>query len=94
MRLLSLILFLITMMLLYSLFFSDSGRARVVDLEHKLIEQREMNQAMHARNEALRAEVQELKGGAAGAQAIEERARLDLGMIREDEIFVRIVPAE
>lgn len=93
MRLLSLFLFLVTLMLLYSLLFSDNGRARVVDLEHKLTEQREINQALHARNEALRAEVQELKGGA-GAQAIEERARLDLGMIREDEIFVRIVPAD
>ncbi|HLR83097.1 MAG TPA: cell division protein FtsB [Paenalcaligenes sp.] len=93
MRLLSLILFLVTLTLLYSLWFSDSGRARVMDLESKLTEQKEINQALHARNEALRAEVQELKGGS-GAQAVEERARLDLGMILEDEIFVRIVPAE
>lgn len=93
MRLLSLILFLVTLTLLYSLWFSDSGRARVMDLESKLTEQKEINQALHARNEALRAEVQELKGGS-GAQAVEERARLDLGMILEDEIFVRIVPAK
>ncbi|HLR30793.1 MAG TPA: cell division protein FtsB [Paenalcaligenes sp.] len=93
MRLLSLILFLVTLTLLYSLWFSDSGRARVMDLESKLTEQKEINQALQARNEALRAEVQELKGGS-GAQAVEERARLDLGMILEDEIFVRIVPAE
>lgn len=93
MRLLSLILFLVTLTLLYSLWFSDSGRARVMNLESKLTEQKEINQALQARNEALRAEVQELKGGS-GAQAVEERARLDLGMILEDEIFVRIVPAE
>ncbi|HLS18098.1 MAG TPA: septum formation initiator family protein [Paenalcaligenes sp.] len=93
MRLLSLILFLVTLTLFYSLWFSDSGRVRVKDLENKLTEQQEINQALQARNEALLAEVQELKGGA-GAQAVEERARLDLGMILEDEIFVRIVPAE
>jgi len=93
MRLLLLILVLVALTLQYSFWFSDSGRPRVVLLESQLAEQQEINQVLQARNEALQAEVDELKAGAAGAQAIEERARADLGMIRDDEIFVRIVPA-
>ncbi|HLS21097.1 MAG TPA: cell division protein FtsB [Paenalcaligenes sp.] len=93
MRLLLLILLLMAFILQYSYWLSDSGRPRVLELEAQIEKQKEINQILEARNEALRAEVEELKAGA-GAQAIEERARADLGMIQEDEIFVRIVPGE
>jgi len=92
MRLLLLLLVIVAATLQYSYWWSDSGRPRVLALEAQLAEQAEINQALKARNDALQAEVNELKGGEAGAQAIEERARADLGMIQEDEIFVRIVP--
>jgi len=93
MRLLLLSLLIVVIVLQYSYWWSNNGRPRVVALKAQLAEQKEINQVLHARNEALHAEVEELKAGA-GAQAIEERARLDLGMIQEDEIFVRIVPAQ
>ncbi len=49
-----------------------------------------MNAGLKARNEALDAEVRDLKQG---LDAIEERARVDLGMIRKDEVFYQVVPA-
>jgi cell division protein FtsB len=45
---------------------------------------------LKARNGALDAEVRDLKQG---LEAIEERARLELGMIKKDEVFYQIVPA-
>ncbi len=47
-----------------------------------------MHAGLQVRNEALDAEVRDLKQG---LDAIEERARVDLGMIRKDEVFYQIV---
>jgi cell division protein FtsB len=51
----------------------------------------EENQRLDSRNEALAAEVEDLR---AGLQAIEERARAELGLIREDEEFFLIIDPE
>ncbi len=51
-------------------------------------EQFEENKRLHERNEALAAEVEDLRGG---LQAIEERARSELGLIQEDEEFFLII---
>jgi len=53
-------------------------------------EQKDANSRLRQRNSALDAEVRDLKQG---VEAIEERARYELGMIREDEIFFQVVPA-
>ena len=50
--------------------------------------QREINGRLKARNAALDAEVRDLKQG---LEAIEERARSELGMIRQDEIFFQLL---
>lgn len=54
-------------------------------------EQRAENEELEKRNEALAAEVEDLR---AGLDAIEERARSELGLIREDEEFFLIVDPE
>ncbi|MFU8833111.1 MAG: septum formation initiator family protein [Wenzhouxiangella sp.] len=54
-------------------------------------EQFEENKRLHERNEALAAEVEDLRGG---LQAIEERARSELGLIQEDEEFFLIIDPE
>lgn len=50
--------------------------------------QNETNAALVARNDALQAEVQDLKSG---TQAIEERARGEMGMVKDGEIYVQIL---
>ena len=52
--------------------------------------QRETNRQLQERNAALEAEVRDLK---VGLEAIEERARSELGMIRQDEIFFQLLEA-
>jgi len=66
------------------LWSSDGGLPSVWSLERHITEQRDENAIMAARNEALMAEVKDLRNGDA---AIEERARSELGMIRDGEVF-------
>ena len=65
--------------------------ARVDELESRLQTQREHNGELAARNDALAAEVTDLKSGLA---AVEERARAELGLIREGEAFYLVVEPE
>lgn len=73
----------------YPLWLGKGGWTRVWDLERSLAQQRETNAKLKARNDALDAEVRDLKQG---TEAIEEHARLELGMIRRDEVFYQVVP--
>src|SRR5215813_4967266 len=57
-------------------------------LQHRLEEQKAENQKLKQRNEALAAEVQDLKSGKA---AIEERARSEQGLIKPGEVFYQVV---
>jgi len=71
----------------YPLWLGKGGWLRVLESERQLQAQREVNQKLEQRNAALDAEVRDLK---AGLEAIEERARYELGMIKEGEIFVQV----
>ncbi len=73
------------------LWFGKGGWIHVWELDRKLDKQLQINLALGGRNDALEAEVKDLHEGRA---AVEERARYELGMIRNDEVFVQInVPA-
>lgn len=73
-------------LLQYPLWLGKGGLLRVWDLERQLTAQREVNQQLETRNAALDAEVRDLKSG---LEAIEERARYELGLIKEGEVFVQ-----
>jgi cell division protein FtsB len=77
-------------LLQYPLWLGKGGWFRVWSLERQVGEQKETNARMRVRNSALDAEVRDLKQG---TEAIEERARYELGMIRQDEVFFQVVPA-
>jgi len=70
----------------YPLWFGKGGLLRVQQLERQLSAQTELNQTLEARNASLEAEVRDLKSG---YEAIEERARYELGLIKDGEIFVQ-----
>ena len=72
----------------YPLWLGKGGWARVWDLDRQLVAQREQTARLKARNDALDAEVRDLKQG---YDAIEEHARMQLGMIKRDEIFFQVV---
>ena len=89
MRLLFLVLFVLLGLIQYPLWLGKGGWFKVWDLQRQVAEQRETNEGLRARNAALEAEVRDLEGGSG---AIEERARGELGMMREGEVFVHILP--
>lgn len=88
MRLILIILALLTAAIQYPLWWGKGGWLRVHELRKQIAEQHEGNAALTARNNALAAEVQDLKSG---TQAVEERARGELGLIREGEVFVQLL---
>jgi cell division protein FtsB len=61
---------------------------RVWNVKQQIAEQKEKNVSYKQRNETLNAEVSDLKQANA---AIEERARSELGMIKEDEVFYQVI---
>ena len=83
----TLILLLIIALLQYPLWLGKGGWIRVWDYERQLQAQRQVNQKLEQRNAGLDAEVRDLKSG---LDAIEERARYELGMIKEGEVFVQV----
>jgi cell division protein FtsB len=84
------VLFLVAVFLLlqYQLWLDQDGVRKVVHLSHSVKEKQEANRALYERNEVLAAEVEDLK---TGYDAIEERARMELGMIREGETFIQVI---
>lgn len=90
-RWLSVLLVLLAAMLAflqYRLWLGEGGRRSVAALEQRVDEQARENAGLQQRNDALAAEVEDLKSGEA---AVEERARSELGMIKPGETFYRVV---
>jgi cell division protein FtsB len=83
----TLVLVVLIALLQYPLWLGKGGWLRVWDYDRQLQAQRELNQKLEQRNAGLDAEVRDLKSG---FEAIEERARYELGMIKEGEIFVQV----
>lgn len=89
MRWLTPLLVALIVLLQYSLWFGSGGWLKVWSQGGEVEKQQELNGKLRDRNETLSAEVRDLKEA---RDAIEERARSELGMIRSDEVFVRVVP--
>ena len=85
------ILLLILILLQVKLWFGGGGFSDVRRLEQRVEEQSQENEALAQRNRELQAEVEDLRQGLG---AVEERARSELGMIKEDEEFYQVVPDE
>lgn len=90
MRILALIFVALIVALQYPMWLGKGGWLQVRELDRQLTAQRETNAKLKARNEALDADVRDLKSG---FEAIEERARSELGMVRSDEVFFQLQPA-
>ena len=88
MKLLTLPLAVLVLALQYPLWFGKGSWLRVSELDQQLAQQRATTASLKARNEAMDAEIRDLKEG---VDAVEERARLELGMIKRDEVFFQVV---
>tara|TARA_B100001059_G_C17451592_1_gene387705 strand:- start:57 stop:329 length:273 start_codon:yes stop_codon:yes gene_type:complete len=82
------ILFVFFLIIQFDIWVKDDGLNRVKELQQMIDSQSEENQRLKLRNQQLEREIEELKSG---TESIEEKARTDLGMIKEGEEFYLIV---
>ena len=86
------ILIVLFFLLQYRLWFGTGGLIRLWQINQAVEVQKLENSKLQERNFALEAEVIDLKRG---LEAVEERARSELGMIKKGETFVQVInPAE
>lgn len=88
MRLITLGLAALLLLIQMPLWLGKGGWLRVADMESQVAVAQKRNLELKARNAKLDSEVHDLKNGTG---AVEERARFELGMVKQDEIFVQIV---
>jgi cell division protein FtsB len=88
MKALTLIFVILIALLQYPLWLGKGSWLRVWRVNQQVTEQTEQNNIYKQRNDALRAEVRDLKQG---NDAVEERARSELGMIKSDEVFYQVI---
>lgn len=87
MRWLALFFAALILALQYPMWLGKGGWLQVRELERQLAAQKQANAALKSRNDRLDADVRDLK---TGYEAIEERARAELGMVRQDEVFFQL----
>jgi cell division protein FtsB len=88
MRIVAVALAVLLVAIQYPLWFGKGGWLRVAELERQLAVQRSVNGTLGERNGELAAEVASLREG---REAIEERARHQLNMVRDGEIFFELI---
>ncbi len=87
MKILTGILVALILAIQYPLWLGKGGWLRAWDVDRQVDAQRARNERLEVRNGALAADVKDLKQG---HDAIEERARYELGMVKNDEVFFQV----
>ncbi len=88
MRVVTYILLVLLLLLQYPLWLGKGSWLKVWDMGQQVQAQKQINDQTRQRNAALDAEVRDLKRG---TDAVEERARSELGMVKQGEIFFQII---
>lgn len=88
MRLVTVVLVVLLALIQFPLWWGHGGWLRVHELREQLAAQQQKNADEKVRNERIEGEVQDLQNGTA---AVEERARYEMGMVKDGEVFVQFV---
>ena len=91
MRLFQLVLCVLLGYLQYLLWFGHNGVEDYTRLSKAVASHQQTNQQLSKRNKVLEADIQDLK---LDLEGVEERARLELGMIKPNEVFYRVLPSK
>ena len=89
MRLLLVLLVGVLLILQYQFWFGDGGVYDTARLQYRIDSLKKQNVALTERNQTLKAEVRDLSQQ--GHEAIEERSRNDLGLVKPGETFIQII---
>ena len=88
-RLVPLVLIALLVLIHVQLWAGRGGVPNVAALQHKINEQKAANAKAKLVNDQLASEVEDLQ---AGLDTVEEKARMELGMVKPNEIFVQVSP--
>ncbi|CCN33303.1 cell division protein FtsB [Vibrio nigripulchritudo ATCC 27043] len=91
MRIFAIVLVGLLIALQYAVWFSKNGELDLATTQRDIQIQEEVNEKLRQRNQEMYAEIDDLRQG---LDAIEERARNELGLIKDDETFYRIIGDE
>lgn len=89
MKTLSVVFAVLLVLVQAELWFGKAGMAHVLDMQRQVHAQEAANDEARGRNARIVAEVRDLKEG---LEMVEEKARLELGMVRPREILVQVAP--
>jgi len=87
-KILALVLLILLVWLQYKIWLQDGGIPEVLQLQQEVESVKTEVEKLEERNASLDAEVQDLKKG---LDAIEERARSEMGMIKEGEVYYQVI---
>ena len=88
MKIIAFVLLVLLVWLQYKIWLQDGGLPEVIQLQQEIEEVKTEVQTLQERNSSLDAEVKDLKKG---LDAIEERARSEMGMIKEGEVYYQVI---
>ncbi|GLQ73786.1 cell division protein FtsB [Vibrio sp. vnigr-6D03] len=91
MRFFAIVLVGLLIALQYAVWFSKNGELDLASTQRDIAIQEDVNEKLRQRNQEMFAEIDDLRQG---LDAIEERARNELGLIKDDETFFRIIGEE
>jgi len=91
MRVFTVILLILLLLLQHRLWFGKNSVPDYLVLKENVSRQQDANDKLKQRNKLLYADTDDLK---LGLEAIEERARNELGMIKQNETFFRLIPKD
>lgn len=89
MRIITVILIVFLVLLQHRLWFGKNSVSDYFVLKENVVRQLAQNEKLYQRNKLIFADIDDLKNG---LQAVEERARNELGMIKDNETFFRVIP--
>ena len=88
MKIIAIVLLFLLIWLQYKIWLQDGGVPEVLQLEREVASEKVEVESLQERNQSLDAEVKDLKRG---LDAIEERARSELGMIKQGEVYYQVI---
>ena len=91
MKIIAFVLLILLIWLQYKIWLQDGGLPEVIQLQEEIEEVKTEVEKLQERNASLDAEVKDLKKG---LDAIEERARSEMGMIKEGEVYYQVIEPE
>ena len=91
MRNLAIVFGVLIVLIQYPLWLGKGGWLKVWNYERQLESQKDANQKLQLRNDTVDAEVRDLRSG---MEAVEERARFEMGLIKPDEVYFQVVETQ